>query len=789
MKFDIHILIPIAIIVIALALLGVFIQKYYRPARKIKKQILSSIDNLNIVNAPQNFHEDIFSNDELKEAYRAYKKTLHEIKKVNDSGINEVISVKASAPAEMYFTHTNIIDTPLQMEFFKHLPGIVTGIGIVGTFVGLILGLQGFNASGSPQQVQLSVNNLMDGVLWAFAASGSAIGISLIITYCEKLQLKNLYANLEKLHVKIDSIFEQELVENYLSDIVSISEQNLTQSRHLKDAFVDDLKKLLLQVSNNSIKSQDQMFNRLQSSYQETSNNIAHVMSHSIKDALQEPLNLIANSVSQATQNQGEAVNTLLTDVLTQFMHQLESYFGKQMMDVSGVLQQTTTSLNEMQLGITSLIGEMRNAGLEHSVEVNAQMSKMMESMQISQKMAQDKLVDVLNQISTKGNETNQALQQQVQSILENITTQIATQMAQMTSMLEKNRAFSQKETEENTKKFYEQTQLAMTTVVKQLSNVTSAVGEKLQNGQLETVRTTQAIVQGATKSFEQNMIAIEDQRVKSEQERTAIIEEAQNTSKQLNEKLMESISATLAEFSKNINETISSLHVSQQQTQSANQSSIELLKQSTMDLLSSIDQSISANKENINKLSAITTSAISGLNSGAEKIGLAVSKMEGSATVTSAILDRSGGLIAQSSEVAQALTNASKQLAKMLTDYESANSTVQTAVKSFSDVFNSSQFQIQSTGQILKDMQDLSNRFSEVQIRTQEYIENISIVLSNAFKEFRVQTKDSLQNTLSEFDAELARGVTHLASSIEDLASTAEDIAELQQKARVNNY
>ncbi len=162
---------------------------------------------------------------------------------------------------------------------------------------------------------------------------------------------------------------------------------------------------------------------------------------------------------------------------------------------------------------------------------------------------------------------------------------------------------------------------------------------------------------------------------------------------------------------------------------------------------------------------------------------------MEGSATATSAILDRSGGLIAQSSEVAQALTNASKQLAKMLTDYESANSTVQTAVKSFSDVFNSSQFQIQSTGQILKDMQDLSNRFSEVQIRTQEYIENISTVLTNAFKEFRVQTKDSLQNTLSEFDAELARGVTHLASSIEDLASTAEDIAELQQKARVNNY
>ena len=124
-----------------------------------------------------------------------------------------------------------------------------------------------------------------------------------------------------------------------------------------------------------------------------------------------------------------------------------------------------------------------------------------------------------------------------------------------------------------------------------------------------------------------------------------------------------------------------------------------------------------------------------------------------------------------------------------MLNDYEKANNTVQTAVNAFANVFNNSQSQVQSSGQILKGMQDLSNHFSELQTQTQQYLDGISDVIAKAFKEFKTYTNDSLQNTLAEFDTELSRGVKHLAGSIEDLASTAEDIAELQQKRHANTY
>ena len=35
-----------------------------------------------------------------------------------------------------------MVDAPLRTEFYKHLPGILTGLGIIGTFSGLIIGLQ-----------------------------------------------------------------------------------------------------------------------------------------------------------------------------------------------------------------------------------------------------------------------------------------------------------------------------------------------------------------------------------------------------------------------------------------------------------------------------------------------------------------------------------------------------------------------------------------------------------------------------------------------------------------------
>ncbi|KVL17931.1 hypothetical protein WS95_18650 [Burkholderia sp. MSMB1826] len=64
---------------------------------------------------------------------------------------------RSTALAETFFTDQAIVDSRLKTDFFKHLPGVLTGLGIIGTFLGLIKGLVHFDVSVDPAAAQASV--------------------------------------------------------------------------------------------------------------------------------------------------------------------------------------------------------------------------------------------------------------------------------------------------------------------------------------------------------------------------------------------------------------------------------------------------------------------------------------------------------------------------------------------------------------------------------------------------------------------------------------------------------
>src|SRR5450631_407662 len=70
--------------------------------------------------------------------WKQYAKTLHPRRVVDDQGQQRIAGWRATALAETVFTEQALVDSPLRTEYFKHLPGILTGVGIIGTFRGLI---------------------------------------------------------------------------------------------------------------------------------------------------------------------------------------------------------------------------------------------------------------------------------------------------------------------------------------------------------------------------------------------------------------------------------------------------------------------------------------------------------------------------------------------------------------------------------------------------------------------------------------------------------------------------
>ncbi|MBF0439617.1 MAG: hypothetical protein HQL93_10910, partial [Magnetococcales bacterium] len=74
----------------------------------------------------------------------------------------------SNMPAEMVFSQQALVDVPMRVEFFRHLPGILTGSGIVSTFAGILMGLTGFNPSVGAEHVTQELQGLFMGVSTAF---------------------------------------------------------------------------------------------------------------------------------------------------------------------------------------------------------------------------------------------------------------------------------------------------------------------------------------------------------------------------------------------------------------------------------------------------------------------------------------------------------------------------------------------------------------------------------------------------------------------------------------------
>lgn len=96
---------------------------------------------------------------------------------------------------EDYINH-QLIDDCLEKGKLSLVPGAMTGLGILGTFIGLSLGLQAFN-TGSAEQITQSIGPLMDGIKVAFHTSIYGMIFSLVYNLILKTVAENAYHSMD----------------------------------------------------------------------------------------------------------------------------------------------------------------------------------------------------------------------------------------------------------------------------------------------------------------------------------------------------------------------------------------------------------------------------------------------------------------------------------------------------------------------------------------------------------------------------------------------------------------
>ncbi len=354
----------------------------------------------------------------LAHIWREYTETLHPQRETDETGQRRIVRWRATALAETFFTERVLVDTPLKTEFYKHLPGILTGLGIIGTFLGLINGLSNFDVS-NPVQTQIELKNLINAVGHAFHVSAIAITLAMLFTGIEKILVTARYREVENMAQLVDSLFDAGAGEEYLERLVGASETQATQAAHIKDALVADLREILTTLNEQQIDTQTRHTDQL-------SINIGK----GIAEHLGGPMADIAASVKGVSVNQGEAVNKMLTDVLAGFSAHMEKMFGGQMQGMTDILKETSEAMRSTAEKFTILASDMDSAG-KHTVDaMGERLNHAISSMEARQQVMNEQMDTFVRQIRTlvaeSQTESTRKLQETLGTVGEQVTAVVA---------------------------------------------------------------------------------------------------------------------------------------------------------------------------------------------------------------------------------------------------------------------------------------------------------------------------------------------------------------------------
>ena len=133
-----YILAPVLFIIFALVLRYFF--HYSIPASRLQADLKKIASELSKFKKSSGLIFDtemlrpIFLKEPFQHLWAEYEDTLHLLRSTDGTPI----SLRATSTSEIYFSKESVVDTQIDADFFRHLPGILTGIGIIGTFSGLV---------------------------------------------------------------------------------------------------------------------------------------------------------------------------------------------------------------------------------------------------------------------------------------------------------------------------------------------------------------------------------------------------------------------------------------------------------------------------------------------------------------------------------------------------------------------------------------------------------------------------------------------------------------------------
>ncbi len=359
------------------------------------KQLSQSGGNMSAITSPG---ATLFDVPYLDGKYQEYLTFLHKTNSPTDIG-DYIGEYEINN-----YTHRRLVEM---------VPDILTTLGILGTFVGLVLGLRGFNPS-SYEVMSSSVENLIDGIKVAFVTSIYGLALSLAYSYWLRGTLTSVSESLDRF---LDAYYTSVVPPTDATAMNHIIANQNSQTK-LMQQMQKDLAKEVAQSLSSSIEpmvahldeTMDGFTNAVLMNQEGLLENIGERVARSMKQEFFAEFLEMRKVMNETNQVQRDHVQ-FMHDAEQQFQSDVmagESRMAEAMEHSSDSVMRAYTAINEQEETLSAFVQEMQRAmqGIVETSDLNVKMTQQMEH-----------LIDMNDDVADKMMELAQLSEQYTKSL------------------------------------------------------------------------------------------------------------------------------------------------------------------------------------------------------------------------------------------------------------------------------------------------------------------------------------------------------------------------------------
>lgn len=371
-----------SLLLMTLALLGCFFWIIYRESRLHAKTVglLNEIRIANPVIAAEGLSHAVFdsagqlfeTSAPLQEPWRGFQRQVFVVR--NGSGEDRFYS---SDSADQAFNDSAVIDLRINRNFYSSVPGIVTGVGLLLTFLAILLALTDLRVT--PEKVE-GIDKLVGGLAGKFVSSVAALFAASLFLLCEKPLLHKIENSRRSLVAAIDALVPRRTAASILADLHrDIAEQsaafrsfNADFSLKLRQGFSEGIGPLQQRM----IDAIDELNRLLRASEAQKQDSITGTLS----TVMEEMQRSIANSLTEMGARFTDALSGNATQQFERVAASLNST-ASLLESMNAQFRTTQAALNELVSFAKNSTTEQFALGKSQTEELTAVLNRLMNQM------------------------------------------------------------------------------------------------------------------------------------------------------------------------------------------------------------------------------------------------------------------------------------------------------------------------------------------------------------------------------------------------------------------------